>query len=85
MSGWFRLNSNTFAFTRFALCSLLYARSDKNGFEFTPHCEIIFNRDESFQCLLTVLEGKEHDERHERQLHDNEAFEDDEGIAESGM
>jgi len=37
------------------------------------------------QCLLTVLEGKEHDERHERQLHDNEAFEDDEGIAESGM
>ena len=38
-----------------------------------------------FQCLLTVLEGKEHDERHERQLHDNEAFEDDEGIAESGM
>ena len=40
---------------------------------------------DSFQCLLTVLEGKEHDERHERQLHDNEAFEDDEGIAESGM
>ena len=39
----------------------------------------------NFQCLLTVLEGKEHDERHERQLHDNEAFEDDEGIAESGM
>ena len=38
-----------------------------------------------FQCLLAVLEGKEHDERHERQLHDNEAFEDDEGIAESGM
>ena len=37
------------------------------------------------QCLLAVLEGKEHDERHERQLHDNEAFEDDEGIAESGM
>ena len=35
--------------------------------------------------MLTVLEGKEHDERHERQLHDNEAFEDDEGIAESGM
>ena len=32
-----------------------------------------------------MLEGKEHDERHERQLHDNEAFEDDEGIAESGM
>ena len=44
-----------------------------------------FQPGDSFQCLLTVLEGKEHDERHERQLHDNEAFEDDEGIAESGM
>ena len=37
------------------------------------------------QCLLTVLEGKEHDERHPHEMHDNEAFEDDEGIAESGM
>ena len=46
--------------------------------------EIAFNTI-SFQCLLTVLEGKEHEELHQRQLHDNEAFEDDEGIAESGM
>jgi len=37
------------------------------------------------QCLLAVLEGKEHDERHPHEMHDNEAFEDDEGIAESGM
>ena len=37
------------------------------------------------QCLLAVLEGKEQDQRHLDQLHDNEAFEDDEGIAESGM
>jgi cadherin 5 type 2 (VE-cadherin) len=37
------------------------------------------------QCLLAVLEGKENDERHPHELHDNEAFEDDEGIAESGM
>ena len=81
VSGWFRLNSNTFASTRSGLCSLLYARSDLNRFAFKP--EYFSNC--SFQCLLTVLEGKEHDERHERQLHDNEAFEDDEGIAESGM
>ena len=32
-----------------------------------------------------MLEGKEQDQRHLDQLHDNEAFEDDEGIAESGM
>ena len=32
-----------------------------------------------------MLEGKEADQRHLDQLHDNEAFEDDEGIAESGM
>jgi cadherin 5 type 2 (VE-cadherin) len=37
------------------------------------------------QCLLAVLEGKEHEERVHNQLHDNEAFEDDEGIVESGM
>ena len=37
------------------------------------------------QCLLAVLEGKEHDQRHLDEMHDNEAFEDDEGIAESGM
>ena len=37
------------------------------------------------QCLLSVLEGKEHDERLALELHHNEAFEDDEGIAESGM
>jgi len=38
------------------------------------------------QCLLVVLEGKEHEElRMNHQLHDNQAFEDDEGIAESGM
>ena len=73
MSGWSRLNSNTFASTRFGL---LYTGSDL-------HPEYFSNW--NFQCLLTVLEGKEHDERHERQLHDNEAFEDDEGIAESGM
>jgi cadherin 5 type 2 (VE-cadherin) len=36
------------------------------------------------QCLLTVLEGKENDPQiHE--IHENEGFEDDEGIAESGM
>lgn len=38
-----------------------------------------------FQCLLAVLEGKEYDQRHPDEMHDNEAFEDDEGIAESGM
>ena len=37
------------------------------------------------QCLLTVLEGKEYDQRHPDEMHNNEAFEDDEGIAESGM
>ena len=37
------------------------------------------------QCLLSVLEGKEHEERLAMELHHNEAFEDDEGIAESGM
>jgi len=37
------------------------------------------------QCLLTVLEGKEHEDRNPHEMHDNEAFEDDEGIAESGM
>ena len=37
------------------------------------------------QCLLAVLEGKEHDGRLPHEMHDNEAFEDDEGIAESGM
>ena len=50
-----------------------------------PHVRLLFKAENFFQCLLTVLEGKEHDERHERQLHDNEAFENDEGIAESGM
>uniref|UniRef100_A0A0K2UFV7 protein-tyrosine-phosphatase n=2 Tax=Lepeophtheirus salmonis TaxID=72036 RepID=A0A0K2UFV7_LEPSM len=36
------------------------------------------------QCLLTVLEGKENDPAiHE--IHDNEGFEDDEGIVASGM
>jgi len=36
------------------------------------------------QCLLAVLEGRENDPpMHE--MHDNEGFEDDEGIAESGM
>ena len=36
------------------------------------------------QCLLAVLEGRENDPpMHE--IHDNEGFEDDEGIAESGM
>ena len=34
---------------------------------------------------MAVLEGKEHEERVHNQLHDNEAFEDDEGIVESGM
>ena len=61
------------------------------------------------QCLLAVLEGKEHDPMHPMAvsnpgadhpggagagpppgaqlmgMHDNEGFEDDEGIAESGM
>ena len=44
-----------------------------------------FNSLQLLQCLLAVLEGKEQDQRHLDQLHDNEAFEDDEGIAESGM
>ena len=94
-SGWSRLNSNTFAFTRFCirfdqifiLATKLFKiiisliLSDLTRFAF-----MLQNYSNwTFQCLLTVLEGKEHDERHERQLHDNEAFEDDEGIAESGM
>ena len=47
------------------------------------HHNSIFNL--FFQCLLAVLEGKEYDQRHPDEMHDNEAFEDDEGIAESGM
>ena len=38
------------------------------------------------QCLLSVLDGsKDHDDRLALELHHNDAFEDDEGIAESGM
>ncbi len=37
------------------------------------------------QCLLAVLEGKENDPSNLREMHENEGFEDDEGIAESGM
>jgi len=37
------------------------------------------------QCLLARVGGEEHDQRHLDEMHDNEAFEDDEGIAESGM
>ncbi len=37
------------------------------------------------QCLLAVLEGKENDPADMREIHENEGFEDDEGIAESGM
>ena len=52
----------------------------------TPYATTTFlNQIQLFQCLLAVLEGKEADQRHLDQLHDNEAFEDDEGIAESGM
>ncbi|CAB3367061.1 Hypothetical predicted protein [Cloeon dipterum] len=36
------------------------------------------------QCLLAVLEGKENDYG-PREIHENEGFDDDEGIAESGM
>lgn len=36
------------------------------------------------QCLVCILEGKESDNL-PREIHDNEGFEDDEGIAESGM
>ncbi|XP_059474266.1 tyrosine-protein phosphatase 10D [Neocloeon triangulifer] len=36
------------------------------------------------QCLLAVLEGKENDFG-PREIHENEGFDDDEGIAESGM
>ena len=46
---------------------------------------LIINVAIHFQCLLAVLEGKEYDQRHPDEMHDNEAFEDDEGIAESGM
>ena len=37
------------------------------------------------QCLLAVLEGKENDPQNLHEIHENEGFEDDEGIAESGM
>uniref|UniRef100_A0A0K8UW28 protein-tyrosine-phosphatase n=1 Tax=Bactrocera latifrons TaxID=174628 RepID=A0A0K8UW28_BACLA len=37
------------------------------------------------QCLLAVLEGKENIVGPAREIHDNEGYEDDEGIAESGM
>ncbi|XP_055303935.1 tyrosine-protein phosphatase 10D-like isoform X5 [Sitodiplosis mosellana] len=37
-----------------------------------------------YQCLLTVLEGKENTSP-VREIHDNQGYEDDEGIAESGM
>ena len=36
------------------------------------------------QCLLAVLEGKENDPPL-REIHENEGYDDDEGIAESGM
>ncbi|XP_076062887.1 protein tyrosine phosphatase 10D [Oratosquilla oratoria] len=36
------------------------------------------------QCLLAVLEGRENDHQ-SSQIHDNQGFEDDEGIVESGM
>ncbi|MCL4127939.1 UNVERIFIED_CONTAM: hypothetical protein GTU68_063770, partial [Idotea baltica] len=36
------------------------------------------------QCLLSVLEGREN-EHLPKEIHDNQGFEDDEGIAESGM
>jgi len=37
------------------------------------------------QCVLAVLEGKENDGMGHREVHDNEGYEDDEGIAESGI
>ncbi|GAB6018714.1 hypothetical protein CHUAL_000390 [Chamberlinius hualienensis] len=37
------------------------------------------------QCLVCVLEGKEDENPPRGEIHDNEGFEDDEGIAESGM
>ena len=37
------------------------------------------------QCLLAVLEGKENDDPSLREIHENEGYDDDEGIAESGM
>ncbi|ODM90113.1 Tyrosine-protein phosphatase 10D [Orchesella cincta] len=37
------------------------------------------------QCLLSVLEGKENDIPSPREINTNDGFEDDEGIAESGM
>lgn len=37
------------------------------------------------QCLQAVLEGKENDPPLQREIHENEGYEDDEGIAESGM
>ena len=50
-----------------------------------PTTNQTFNFTQLLQCLLSVLEGKEHEERLAMELHHNEAFEDDEGIAESGM
>ncbi|KAG4079096.1 hypothetical protein HA402_001067 [Bradysia odoriphaga] len=38
-----------------------------------------------YQCLLAVLEGKENIFSQPREIHDNQGYEDDEGIAESGM
>ncbi|CAG7729269.1 unnamed protein product [Allacma fusca] len=37
------------------------------------------------QCLLVVLDGKENDIPSPREIHSNDGYEDDEGIAESGM
>ena len=37
------------------------------------------------QCLLAVMEGRENEPHHPHEVHDNQGFEDDEGIAESGM
>ena len=77
MSGWSKPNSSISASTRFLSHSPLYNLSYATT--------TFLNQIQLFQCLLAVLEGKEADQRHLDQLHDNEAFEDDEGIAESGM
>ena len=63
------------------ICIHQVRRTDEGSF----HGNTIVNLIVFFQCLLAVLEGKEYDQRHPDEMHDNEAFEDDEGIAESGM
>jgi len=62
---------------------LTYMRCEKTGSGWFRPSNNIFEY--IHQCLLAVLKGRENEPHHPREVHDNEGFEEDEGIAESGM